>query len=248
MTDVFKFLTYLITNHGYWATVTFVGLSVVPLIAAVYIVFSKSSLGKVIDKKFSEKLEGEKATHKEGNRLRKQFSKDVHEILQDLAEHTATDRALVFEYSNGTSNVVGLPFLFMSAAAEVVTPNTQPVGANYQKVNVAIASKFLLQLEEEGYIYIPDLDATRNEFPILSYLMAPNNVKSAFFYSLQGVDETIGFLVITTIKSSDKIINVHLAMPLMARAAQKVSTLLNFSELTKKSDELKNKNKWNWLW
>lgn len=248
MTDIFEFLTYIITHHGYWAAITFIAISIIPLLAGVYITFSKSSLGKFIDKKFIERIEEEKAAHKQGNNLRKEFTKNVHEILENLATDTDADRALVMEFSNGTSNLVGLPFLFMSAAAEVVTPNTPPVGPNYQRLNLSIAANFLIDLEDHGYVYIEDLKAEQDKYPILAHLMLPNNVKSAFFYSLQGVDETIGFLVITTTTMNGKTIDKYEAMPYIARAAQKVSTLLNFTELTKRSQETTNKKSKRWIW
>lgn len=241
MTNVLEFLMHLITHYGYVATVVFVICSSVPLLAVVYLMFSGTMVGKAIDKKFSEKLEKEKEAHIEGNKFRKKFTKEVHEILEEVAYETDADRALVFEFSNGTSNLVGLPFLFMSAAAEVVMPNVQPVSALYQKVNISIAAKFLLSLEEHGYIYIEDLQKDKDAYPILAYLMLPNNAKSALFYSLQGVDETIGFIVITTVTSSNKILDKYESIPVVARAAQKVSTLINFNELTKRSEESKKK-------
>lgn len=247
MNEVLKFLTYVIDNHGYWSAIGFIGLSMIPLISWVYISFTKSSLGKVIDEKFSERLEEEKATHKEGNRLRKQFTKNVHEILDDLAEQTDADRALVFEFSNGTSNLVGLPFLFMSAAAEVVTHRAQPVSSNYQRINISIAASFLIKLEEEGFIYMNDLKCSQLEFPILTHLLGQDDVKSALFYTLQGVDESIGFILLSTTNASGKILDKDLAMTEVARAAQKISTLINFNELTKRSEEQKRKNKFKWL-
>lgn len=247
MDEVLKFLTYVITNHGYWSAITFVILSFVPILAMFYIRFTKTSLGKIMDEKFSERLEEEKATHKEGNRLRKQFTKNVHEILDDLAEQTNADRALVFEFSNGTSNLVGLPFLFMSAAAEVVTHRAQPVSSHYQRLNISLAASFLVKLEEEGSIFMKNLSCSQLEYPIWTYLLGQDDVKSAMFYSLQGVDEPIGFILLSTTNASGKILDKEVCMPEVARAAQKISTLINFNELTKRSDALKRKNNLKWL-
>lgn len=249
MNEVLKFLTYVMNTFGYWPATTFLILSFVPLLSLVYVSFIKTSFGKVLDQKFSEKIEEEKAIHKEGNRLRKQFTKNVHEILDELAEQTEADRAVVFEFSNGTSNLVGLPFLFMSAAAEVVTHMATSVSTNYQRMNISIAASFLTSLEEEGLIYVKDITEIQTEFPVLTHFLKKDDVKSALFYILQGVDEPIGFIALSTTDASGKILNKDAAILETAKAAQKISTLINFNELTKRSDELKRKNKYKWwLW
>lgn len=131
----------------------------------------------------------------------------------------------------------------MSATAEVVTPGTAPVGHKYQRINVSVLGSFLADLESHGYIYIEDIERSKDKYPVLSHLMLPNDAKSALFYSIQGVDEVIGFLVVTTTGASHKIINRYESIPVIAKCAQKVSTLLNFTELTKRSKELEKKNK-----
>jgi len=242
MSDIIQFLTYLVTNHGYGAAVLFVILGIIPMLLGTIIVVLKSSIGKIIDKRIAASAEKDKEIHKEGNRIRKQFNKNTLEILQELAEETNVDRALIFEYSNGTSNLVGMPFLYMSVTAEVVTPNTSPVGHLYQKMNLSVASDFLAKLETTGYIYIENLESQQNEYPVLAHFMLPNNVKSALFYSITGIDETIGFIVITTVTNCKEVLDKTHAIPTIAKAAQKISALLNFSDLSNNLD--KNKRKW----
>lgn len=233
MTDILKFLTHVVSNYGYGATMMFMILGIIALILIFGILLYRGSLGKLVDKKISKKLDEDEETHKIGNRLRKDFNKNVVEILQDLAEETGADRALVFEFSNGTSNLVGMPFLFMSATAEVVTPNTSPVGHRYQKVNTSIGANFLIELEEHGYIYIENLEESKDKYPILSYFMLPNDVKSALFYSIEGVDSVIGFLVITTTCTCGRVLNKYESIPVISKAAQKIGALLNFNEISK---------------
>lgn len=248
MEHVIEFLMYLVVNHGIWATIVFVLASIIPSVAIVYIIFSKSALGKFIDVRLSEQLEDQKQAHIEGNRLRKQFTKEVQDILTELAESTGADRALVFEYSNGTSNLVGLPFLFTSAAAEVVTANTPRVAHTYQRINLSIAADFLITLEKEGAIYIEDLEQVKDKYPMLVHFMVPNGAKSAIFYSLEGVDEAIGFIVITTTIQSGKILTKSCCLHEIARAAQRIGAMLNFNELKKQSDKKDSKKKWFKLW
>lgn len=248
MEHIIEFLMYLVVNHGIWSTIVFILVSIIPSVAIIYIIFSKSALGKFIDIRLSEQLEKEKQAHLEGNRIRKQFTEEVQDILTELATSTGADRALVFEYSNGTSNLVGLPFLFTSAAAEVVTANTPRVSHTYQRINLSIAAEFLVALEKEGAIYIEDLSKVKDQYPMLTHFMLPNGVKSALFYSLEGVDEPIGFIVITTTIQNGKTLTKSCCLHDIARAAQRIGAMLNFNELKKQSDKKDSKKKWFKLW
>ena len=215
----------------------------VPLLATVFIIYSKSSLAKVLDRKFAEKADEAKANHRHGNRIRKQFTQNVQDILSDLAEETNANRAIVFEFSNGTTNLVGLPFLFMTAAAEVATPGLALVGPRHQRLNTSIISSFLIKLEKEGYVFIDDSAPIVPEYVILQQVMERANIKSALFCSIQGIEEAIGFLVIVTSKSTKRSLDIKTDLLPTSKAAQKIGSMINFDEINEKEKE-KNKFKW----
>lgn len=215
-------------------------VSIVPLVAILLIIYSNSSIAKTLDRKLAEKAEQAKETHKHGNRLRKQFTQNVQDILEDLAEETEANRAVVFEFSNGTTNLVGLPFLFMTAAAEVATPGLPLIGPRHQRLNTSIISSFLIKLEKEGYVFIDDSVPEVDEYRILRQIMENANIKSALFCSIQGIDEAIGFLVIVTSRNSRATFNLQTSLLPTSKAAQKIGSMINFDEI----DSIeKNKNK-----
>ena len=245
MADVLKLITYIISNHGYWAAFAFISVSIVPSIAVIYFLFNSSAYGKAIDKKLSEKASEAKAAHKHGNRLRKQFTQEVQDILSDLAEETNANRAVVFEFSNGTTNLVGLPFLFMTAAAEVATPGLPLIGSGHQRLNTAVISNFLVKLEKEGTIFIDDSVPMIDEYKILAQIKDKANINSALFCSIQGIDETIGFLVLVTTKSSRNSLDLQKVLLPTSKAAQKIGSMINFDEIEERERE---KNKFKWWW
>jgi len=171
----------------------------------------------------AQRIEMDKEAHRNGSKLRKKFSKDVLELLQDLAEHTCADRAIVFEYSNGSSNLVGLPFIFVSAAAEVTTPSTAPVSLQYQRINIALISRFLSDLEKEGFIFMEHFDDIKEKYPIIYSLMKPNGVNSALFYAIHGIDDVVGFIVLTTV--TDQLLCKKDSLHEMAKATQIISSM-----------------------
>lgn len=218
-------------------------VSIVPLVAAILIIYSRSSFVKVLDKKLTERAEEAKASHKHGNRLRKQFTQNVQDILSDLAEETDANRAIVFEFSNGTTNLVGLPFLFMTAAAEVATPGLALMGPRHQRLNTSVISSFLIKLEKEGYIFIDNSVPIIEEYKILSQIMERADINSALFCSIQGIDEAIGFLVIVTNKISGNNFDLRTDLLPTNKAAQKIGSMINFDEI----DTIeKDKNKFKW--
>lgn len=120
----------------------------------------------------------------------------------------------------------------MSATCEVVTPNTSAVSSQYQKINTAIVAEFLERLDEKGYFYVRDIEECKENCPVLYSFMKPNGVHSALFYSLYGVNDTIGFVVVTTIKDHE--FSREVSLPRVAGTAQIISSLLNFDTLHEK--------------
>jgi hypothetical protein len=163
--------------------------------------------------------------------LRKQFTANVQEILQDLAAETHANRAILFEFSNGTTNLVGLPFLFMTAAAEVATPGLPLVSQSHQRLNTATIASFLTKLETEGSVFIDGYDIPE-EYTTLNQIMLRSNTDSALFYSIQGLEEAIGFLVIITTKQSGHKLDHNKSLLAISRASQKISSMINYDKLT----------------
>ena len=245
MTTVFQFLHYLLTNHGYWPTIGIMVIVTFPLLLIVYIMFSKSSIGHIIDEKISEKIESDKSSHIHKNRLRKQFTIDVQEILQDLAERTNANRVILFEFSNGSSNIVGLPFLFMTASAEVATAGLNLMSQRHQRINTSIIAGFLTKLEKEGRIFIDRSSPILDEYNIIKQIMHNADIGSALFYSVQGMEEAIGFLAIICNESSGNNIDFQKAVISAGKASQRISSMINFDEITKIENKRK---KWKWPW
>ena len=154
-----------------------------------------------------------------------------------MAEETNANRAVVFEFSNGTTNLVGLPFLFMTAAAEVATPGLPLIGSGHQRLNTAVISNFLVKLEKEGTIFIDDSVPMIDEYKILAQIMDKANINSALFCSIQGIDETIGFLVLVTTKSSRNSLDLQKVLLPTSKAAQKIGSMINFDEIEERERE-----------
>jgi len=117
----------------------------------------------------------------------------------------------------------------MSATCEVLTPNIDAISPKYQKINTTLLASFLEKLEDKGYFYVRDLEEVRETEPMLYSFMKPDNIKSALFYTLYGVDDTIGFVLITTV--GDKEFTREDTLSKVACTAQLISALINFDKI-----------------
>lgn len=192
---------------------------------------SSKSIARYIEKKFFSKDED----HKKAITHRKNVSPKIRKMLSDVAEATTSDRALVFEYSNGNSNLVGLPFLYVTATCEVLKPNVSAVSHLYQRINVSLLATFIEELEDKGHIFIEDFDSIKEVYPILYYMMKKNDVTSGIFYRLDGMDESIGFVCLTKVVGT---LDKDRSIVEIAHSSQRISSLLNYNNITENINDL----------
>jgi len=225
MTELFNVINEMIQAFG-----PKIAATIIILVVVVYLInlITKNYLS-TIKKFFEDRLNKANKQHANAILHRKKITPQVRKELSNLAETLNIDRALLFEFSNGNSNLVGLPFLYITATCEVIRAGSSPIAQNYQRMNTLILASFLEKLEEKGYFYTSDIEDVKEEFPTLYVLLKPDGVKSAMFYSLYGVDDTIGFVMIATI--GDKKLCKEPAIAKISCASQIISSLLNFDKL-----------------
>lgn len=203
---------------------------IILLVGLVYTIHSiVKNFSNVIQKYIEKKLLESEEEHKKGTIHRKNVTPEIRKLLGGLAKETNADRAILFEYSNGSSNLVGLPFLYVTATCEVVKPGVHTVAMQYQRISTTLFAEFLEHLEEDGLYFLENIDTISQTMPNLYVMMKQNGVQSALFYSLCGIDDTIGFIVITS--TNGKLLTKDDTIPKIANTAQKISSFLNFNKI-----------------
>lgn len=225
MEGVFQFFKTIAENYGTTFAVVFLLL----LLILYGLYFIIKTFPDVIRDYIEHKLLENKGSHTKGAIKRKNISPRITKILSDLLVDTHGDRALLFEFSNGNSNLAGLPFLFLNATSESLAVGVHSVSHNYQRINMSLFADFIVELEDKSYFYAADIEEVVTKYPFIYNMMKPNGVKSMLFYSIYGVEDTLGFIVLTTVK--DKTITRQDTLPAVAEAAQMISALLNLENL-----------------
>lgn len=231
MTELLKTFQMIVEYYG--QTGATIILVVLIIVYSVYII--NENYSSLIKKYLENKILEKELLHEKATQYRKTVTPKIREELCKLAEEVHADRVLVFEYSNGTSNLIGLPFLYASATCEVLSRGTFPISQNYQKINTSIIASFLEELEDKGYLYISNVEDIKHTSPILYNFLIPDKVNTILFYTLVGVNNNIGFVSVATI--NDNTFTREKVLPRIAFSAQKISSLLNFDEIHKNVHE-----------
>lgn len=225
MDEIVKILDKISEYYGH--TVAGIVMFILIVVYILFIVFKNYS--KVITAYLEKQIKEKDEIHTKATQYRKNVTPQIKQALSDLAKEVNADRALLFEFSNGTSNLIGLPFLYVSATNEVVGNDVIPISLNYQRLNVSVLAEFLIHLEEKGYFYVEDIEQIKNEYPVLYNIFPANSVKSMLFYTIIGLDDTIGFILIAS--TGDKTFTRDETLPETASTAQVISSYLNYDVL-----------------
>jgi hypothetical protein len=169
--------------------------------------------------------------HKKALAYRRNITPEVREELADLAKKLHVDRTMLLEYSNGSQNLVGLPFLFLNATSEFVKPGVCSVSSKYQRTNTSIFASVIEDMERLGYLFVENVEDIKEKYPILYGMMKSDKVSSIILYPLYGMDNSIGFIEIM----DKETINKNEAVPILSNSAQKISSLLNYDEIKHES-------------
>jgi len=179
------------------------------------------NIPNIVLKVFKNRQKEERLNHTIASNYRKSIVPKIKKELSYLGENTEVDRVLLFEYSNGTSNLVGLPFLYATATVEVVKPKIQQVSYIYQKMNVSLFADFIEEMEQHSYFYVKNIDEIKNKYPMLYNYMYSANVKSTLFYVLYNEESSIGFIAASSIIKEFERSDV---LPKIAEVAQLISS------------------------
>ena len=225
MEIVYQFFKHISDNYGISLAMVFL-FAVIILFGAYFLM---KTFPEIISAYVEKKLLESTTDHKKRTIKRKNISPIINKKLSNLIVETNTDRALLFEFSNGTSNLAGLPFLFISATSESVSVGTQPVASIYQRINISLFSNFIIDLENKNYIFIDDVENIRDEYPFVYSFLKDMHVKSVMFYSIYGQEETLGFIMIATTKNRK--IKKDKVMTTVVEYAQMISSALNYEDI-----------------
>lgn len=225
MKEIFEFFNKFSETYGMTAGVAVLGIGLL----LYYSYFLIKTFPKQIQAAIEKKIALNTKDHVRAAKKRKTIGITVKKILANLITEIGANRGMVFEFSNGTSNLAGLPFLFINATNESVSFKTPSVIGDYQRINICLLVDFIFELETKGYYHVDDIETIKYTFPQLYGLLKKDGVTSITAYAIYGVNEFIGYITVHSING--KILTRDETLSKVAEAAQRISSLLNFNIL-----------------
>lgn len=225
MNEILQFFQQIASSYG--NTVAIMCLLIVLLIYGIRLIL------KAFPNIIQECAEWSEAKNKEkhviANARRKNIAVDISKSLSDLTLSTNVNRALLFEFSNGSSNLAGLPFLFINATCESLNHGSDSIAYAYQRINVSLFADFISEIEEKSYFYAKYPEEIKETYPIMYSLFKQHNAGSVLFYAIYGINEIIGLVFVSVPK--EKTFERSDVLPYVAETAQRISNLLNLENL-----------------
>lgn len=225
MEGLFKLFERISSSYGSTFGMLFLLLIFITLI----IQFLIKTFPDIAREIVQNKLDSVDEHKKTASTKRRKASKEIQKILATLLDETGADRILLFEFSNSSHNLSGMPFLFVNATYEVVSDGILSTADTYNKINMSLLASFIDELEEQGYFCIEDLQDIKDSYPVLYSIL--KDVKSVLFFPLYGIDTILGFI---SIESKGSCLNKKEILPKVTEAAQIISSLINLEDLKQK--------------
>ena len=161
---------------------------------------------------------------------RKESIFKINRLLTELINKVQADRAAIFEYHNGGYNLTGLPFLHFSLAVQRSRLGVDELSKDFDNMLVSAVPDFIEQLNRTDIYYMEDIGHLKEIFPRLYRELCEDQMKSAIFCNLEGVDDEVGFLMLA-FKSSKPVLNKRKIQRELFKKAQKISSYLDYKHL-----------------
>jgi hypothetical protein len=125
------------------------GLMIVISGVFLYFIVQLFNIGIGILKKKTDQEKHDRLTN-----VRADVSYQVQLLIERTLMETHADRIMVMEFKNGSANICGLPFIFMSCTYETFTDNLLPIADRMKDKHISHYPTFLTELQTHPYVIL----------------------------------------------------------------------------------------------
>lgn len=145
-------------------------------------------------------VQGPQHTAEEQKQNRK-INEFIVKQLGCMVDDGPADRAYMFSFHNGGTDMLGRGFLKMSMTEEDVNDDIVPIMAKYQNMPRMLFPVLYEQLDENDYYNIDDVETIKKTDPCTYQFLIEHGAKSALFRSIKKEDGLmLGFVGVEYIK------------------------------------------------
>jgi len=135
---------------------------------------------------------------------------------------------ILLNYHNTLLSSHGLSYKYLTAICEQFKGvDSKPCSEYWKELDYMNYGEEIHKITINSYMLISDLDQSRDEFPKFTYLLERSGFKAATFYPLEGVNGTVG-MIIVGYTDSTSVVDVDYVREVIAPNIQPLSTLLDY--------------------
>lgn len=140
---------------------------------------------------------------------------------------------LLLNYHNSKKSIQGIRYLYLNCICESSKGvNDQPLKQYWTELEYIYYQDELSRIHNQGYLRIDNIEHIKYEFPKLYNQLAFSKAKSAAFYPIEGIDSSIGIIVI--LYKDTKKYNLGYYNSVISLQIQKLSTILDYPNVNNK--------------
>lgn len=173
----------------------------------------------------AEKIENDKV-HNELVEKRFEATAAVSNKLKELIINLGADRVTLCEMHNGTNNLSGLPFIFLSMTSEEISPGQEYISDEFKDFNLA-KFPFIANHFRDGS-WIGTLEEVEQEDPYFAAKLKLTRASTLAMMILRGKNSPIGVLTVAFNEgSNNKIPPKGKIIAEMAQESQVITAILD---------------------
>ena len=140
---------------------------------------------------------------------------------------------LLLNYHNSKKSIQGIRYLYLNCICESPKGiNDSPVKQYWNELEYIYYQDELSRIHNQGYLRIDDVNNIKSEFPKLYVQLISSQAKSAAFYPIEGIDNSIGIIIV--LYKKPKKYNLGYYNSVIALQIQKLSTILDYPNVNVK--------------
>lgn len=172
----------------------------------------------------------EKEEHEALLEKRRNVDKTINAALERVLMRTNCDRAFIFEFHNGGTNLGGLPFLRMSNTYEVVDTGILPQRHHQENISLSMYGRLVTKIIESPYVTV-NANMKEEEIPAIAYeTLHHMSIHTALYVRISDIKgRVIGYVGIDFVKA-DKNLHGNSHIQMVRELATEVGALLSVDD------------------
>lgn len=197
------------------------------LFAAGIVHYSKVSSEEII-KNYYEKTE---SLESKADQYTIDVAPKINECINSIQkEDLDCSDVLLLNYHNSKKSLQGIRYLYLNCIAESPKGlSDEPVKDVWNDLEYIYYQDELARIHNSGLLRINNIENIKSNFPKLYKKLIISNAKSAAFYPIEGVDSSIGMIIV--LYKNPKEYKVGFYEQHIAPQIQKLSTILDYPNI-----------------